>query len=128
MQRNPGCKTIEGDLHSALVAARGIAPDNADDFAKVQHPLQRAARNIDGSRLSLLANVRAQADTGSGCNLRASRLADICIMPAAACARRAEVLTQPRQVLSSWVRAPTAGVLEPGGAHRQGRLRDWPGV
>ncbi len=82
MQRNPGCKTLEGDLHAALVAARGIAPDNADDFAKVQHPLQRAARNIDGSRLSLLANVRAQADAGSGCNLRASaRLADVCIMP-----------------------------------------------
>lgn len=36
MQRNPGCKTIEGDLHQALVEAGAISAANSDDFAKVR--------------------------------------------------------------------------------------------
>lgn len=34
MQRNPGCSTIEGVVHAALVASGGIIPENASDFSK----------------------------------------------------------------------------------------------
>jgi hypothetical protein len=53
MQRNPGCKTIEGDLHTALVKAGGIAAENSDDFAKVGRILSRS--EVD-SRLILPHN------------------------------------------------------------------------
>jgi hypothetical protein len=46
MQRNPGCKTIEGDLHTALVTAGGISADNADDFAKVFAVWVRRSRSF----------------------------------------------------------------------------------
>jgi hypothetical protein len=41
MQRNPGMKTIEGDLHHAIFKAGGISAENADEFNKVspQHPV-----------------------------------------------------------------------------------------
>jgi len=46
MQRNPGAKTIEDDLESAIVKAGGIAESNAGDFNKVHW--NRAARTDKG--------------------------------------------------------------------------------
>ena len=46
MQRNPGAKTIEDDLESAIVKAGGIADSNAGDFNKVHW--NRAARTDKG--------------------------------------------------------------------------------
>ena len=46
MQRNPGAKTIEDDLESAIVKAGGIADSNAGDFIKVHW--NRAARTDKG--------------------------------------------------------------------------------
>lgn len=46
MQRNPGCSTIEGVLHTALVASGAISPENATDFSKVSW--SRAARTDKG--------------------------------------------------------------------------------
>ena len=46
MQRNPGAKTIEDDLETAIVKAGGIAESNAGDFNKVHW--NRAARTDKG--------------------------------------------------------------------------------
>ena len=46
MQRNPGAKTIEDDLESAIVKAGGIAESNSGDFNKVHW--NRAARTDKG--------------------------------------------------------------------------------
>ncbi len=35
MQHNPGCKTIEGELGSAMNKAGAISDENAGDFSKV---------------------------------------------------------------------------------------------
>lgn len=35
MQHNPGCKTIEGELGSALNKAGAISNENAGEFSKV---------------------------------------------------------------------------------------------
>ena len=34
--RNPGAKTIEGDLFKAMVEAGAVSKDNADDIKKVR--------------------------------------------------------------------------------------------
>ena len=46
MQRNPGVRTIEGELEGAIARAGGISDANAGDFAKVQWT--RAARTDKG--------------------------------------------------------------------------------
>jgi tRNA pseudouridine38-40 synthase len=46
MQYNPGVKTIESVLNTALVRAGGILPSNADDFRVVRWT--RAARTDKG--------------------------------------------------------------------------------
>lgn len=46
MQRNPGVRTIEGELEAAIAKAGGISEANAGDFSKVQWT--RAARTDKG--------------------------------------------------------------------------------
>ncbi|EIE26889.1 pseudouridine synthase, partial [Coccomyxa subellipsoidea C-169] len=53
MQHNPGCKTIEGELGSAMNKAGAISDENAGDFSKVQW--NRAARTDKG--VSAAGNV-----------------------------------------------------------------------
>lgn len=55
--RNPGAKTIEGDLFKAMVEAGAVSKDNADDIKKVcmnNHHLTRSELegcNVDVSTM-----------------------------------------------------------------------------
>lgn len=54
--RNPGAKTIEGDLFKAMVEAGAVSKDNADDIKKVRvdnHHL--AASELEGCRVDITA-------------------------------------------------------------------------
>mmetsp|Transcript_7541 Transcript_7541/g.22295 ORF Transcript_7541/g.22295 Transcript_7541/m.22295 type:complete len:555 (-) Transcript_7541:1169-2833(-) len=62
MQRNPGCTTIEGVVHEALVASGGIIPENASDFSKVGW--NRAARTDKGvSAVGQVVSMKLCYDT-----------------------------------------------------------------